>query len=72
LGEKIVFDKIIEKDEEFGQPYLKKVKVIGEVAGRGENKKIFGMKYKAKKRTKTFWGHQEPYTRIKNLVLKEE
>jgi large subunit ribosomal protein L21 len=63
-GDKIVFDKIIQRDEEFGQPYLK-IKVIGEVVKNGENKKIFGMKYKSKKRTKRTWGHREPYTEVK-------
>ena len=47
--------------------------MVGEVAKNGENKKIFGMKYKSKKRTKIFWGHQEPYTEVKNLkVVLEE
>jgi large subunit ribosomal protein L21 len=40
-------------------------KLIGEVVRHGRDKKIFGMKYKAKKRNKRFWGHQEPYTEIK-------
>ena len=72
-GDEIVFDKIIQKDEEFGQPYLKGIKMVGEVAENGKNKKIFGMKYKSKKRFKRFWGHQEPYTEVKNLkVVLEE
>ena len=62
--DKIVFDKIIQRDEEFGQPYLP-IKLIAEVIKNGRNKKIYGMKYKAKKRTKRTWGHQEPYTEIK-------
>lgn len=62
--DKIVFDKIIQSDEEFGQPYLP-IKLIAEVIKNGRNKKIFGMKYKAKKRTKRTWGHQEPYTEVK-------
>jgi ribosomal protein L21 len=52
-GDKIVFDKIIQRDEEFGQPYLP-IKLVGEVIKNGQNKKIFGMKYKPKKRTKRF------------------
>ena len=63
-GDKIVFDKIIQRDEEFGQPYLS-MELIAEVIKNGRNKKIFGMKYKAKKRTKRTWGHQEPYTEVR-------
>ena len=67
-GDKIVFDKIMQRDEEFGQPYLP-IKLIGEVIKNGKNKKIFGMKYKAKKRTKRTWGHREPYTEIKIVTV---
>lgn len=67
-GDKIIFDKIIQKDEEFGQPYLP-IKLTGEVIKNGKNKKIFGMKYKPKKRTKRFWGHQEPYTEVKIVAV---
>ena len=62
--DKIVFDKIIQRDEEFGQPYLS-MELIAEVIKNGRKKKIFGMKYKAKKRTKRTWGHQEPYTEVR-------
>jgi len=63
-GKKIIIDKILQRDEEFGQPYLD-IKLIGEVIRNGQNKKIHGMKYKAKKRTKRTWGHREQYTEIK-------
>ncbi|CAH1755777.1 15085_t:CDS:10 [Entrophospora sp. SA101] len=38
-GDKIVIDKILQKDEQFGQPYLP-IKLIGEVIKNGKNKKI--------------------------------
>ncbi len=66
----IIIDKILEKDGEFGQPYLP-IKLIGEVVRNGRNKKIYGMKYKAKKRWKKFWGHREPYTEIKIVSIEE-
>ncbi|MCE8168462.1 MAG: bL21 family ribosomal protein, partial [Candidatus Moeniiplasma glomeromycotorum] len=31
--------------------------------------KIFGMKYKPKKRTKRMWGHREKYTEIKIISV---
>lgn len=69
-GDKITIDKILQRDEEFGQPYLP-IKLIGEVIKNGKRKKIFGMKYKAKKRTKRTWGHREQYTEIKIVAIEK-
>lgn len=63
-GDKLVADKILKRDEEFGQPYLP-IKVILEVIKNGQNKKIVGMKYKPKKRTKRKWGFRAQYTEVK-------
>ncbi|CAI2167669.1 18438_t:CDS:2 [Funneliformis geosporum] len=63
-GDEIIIDKVLERDGEFGQPYLP-IKLIGKVVKNVKNKKIFGMKYKSKKRTKRVWGHQEAHTLIK-------
>lgn len=68
-GDKIIIPEVLSRDKEFGQPYLKDVKLIGEVIKNGLNKKIFGMKYKAKKRTKRTWGHREKYTEIKIVAV---
>jgi large subunit ribosomal protein L21 len=65
VGEKIIFDKILNKDEEFGQPYLKGIQLIGEVLKHGLKKKITIMKYKPKKRFKKKIGHRQQYTAIK-------
>jgi len=67
-GDKIVIDKILQRDKEFGQPYLP-IKLIAEVIKNGQNPKIHGMKYKSKKRTKRVWGHREPYTLIKIVAV---
>ena len=67
-GDKIEIDKILKKDEEFGQPYLP-IKLIAEVIKNGKNKKIHGMKYKPKKRTKRKWGFREQYTEIKIVAM---
>jgi large subunit ribosomal protein L21 len=67
-GDKIIFDKVLscdEVEEEFGQPYLKNVQVIGEVIKHGKRKKIIIYKYKAKKRYKKKRGHRQQYTQIK-------
>jgi ribosomal protein L21 len=68
--DEIIIDKIVQRNDEFGQPYLP-IKLIAEVINNGKNPKIHGMKYKAKKRTKKTWGHQEQYTLIRILKLVE-
>lgn len=65
LGDKIKCDKILEYEEEFGQPYLKNKQVIAEVTGYKKNKKIIVAKYKSKKRYKVKKGHRQQYTLIK-------
>ena len=67
-GDKFEIDKVLRKDEEFGQPYLP-IKLIAEVIKNGKNKKIHGMKYKPKKRTKRTWGFREQYTEVKIVAV---
>jgi large subunit ribosomal protein L21 len=64
-GDKIVFDKILSKGEEFGQPFIKDAKLIGEVVKHGLKKKINILKYKAKKRYKKKMGFRQQYTEVK-------
>ena len=63
-GDKITLNKVLSRDEEFGQPYLNNVKLIGEIIKHGQNAKITGMKYKPKKRNKRKWGFRQQYTEI--------
>ena len=77
-GSKIIFDKILQKDDEFGQPYLiskeephEPIKLIGEVVKHGQNEKIVGMKYKPKKRNKRKWGFRAQYTEVKILGVEK-
>ncbi|RHZ35565.1 bL21 family ribosomal protein [endosymbiont GvMRE of Glomus versiforme] len=73
-GDEIIIDKVLERDEdveEFGQPYLP-IKLIGKVIKNIKNKTIFGMKYKAKKRTKRTWGHRARFTLIKIIRVEEK
>lgn len=68
-GDKITFKVLScegEEGEEFGQPYLKNVQVVGEVVEhKGKKKKIVIAKRKAKKRYKKKQGHRQGYTLIK-------
>jgi len=71
-GDQITFNKILSRNEDFGQPYLRNVQLIGEVIKHGQNKKITTMKYKSKKRTKVKSGHRQQYTEIKILTVEEK
>ena len=68
-GTEVIFGKVLLKvsDEdkvEIGQPYLKDVKVIGEITNQGRNKKLIVYKYKPKKRERTKKGHRQMFTEI--------
>ena len=68
-GTEVVFDKVLlkvsdEDNVEIGQPYLKDVKVIGEITNQGRNKKLIVYKYKPKKRERTKKGHRQMFTEI--------
>jgi len=68
-GAEVIFDKVLlkvsdEDNVEIGQPYLKDVKVIGEITNQGRNKKLIVYKYKPKKRERTKKGHRQMFTEI--------
>jgi len=68
-GTEVIFDKVLlkvsdEDNVEIGQPYLKDVKVIGEITNQGRNKKLIVYKYKPKKRERTKKGHRQMFTEI--------
>jgi large subunit ribosomal protein L21 len=64
IGDKITFEKVLCKDDEFGQTFIKGLKIIGEVLKHGKRKKITILKYKAKKRTKVKKGFRSSYTAV--------
>ena len=68
-GAEVIFDRVLlqvsdEDKVEIGQPYLKDVKVIGEIANQGRNKKLIVYKYKPKKRERTKKGHRQMFTEV--------
>ena len=52
-----------------GQPYLKDVKVEGEILEQGKTKKVTVIKYKAKTRYKRKKGHRQLYTKVKIVKI---
>ncbi len=68
-GAEVIFDRVLlqasdEDKVEIGQPYLKDVKVIGEITNQGRNKKLIVYKYKPKKRERTKKGHRQMFTEV--------
>ncbi len=62
--DKIIFDKILMIDQQFGKPFLKGAEVHGEIIKQDKAKKIRVFKYKPKKNSKTMYGHRQPYTKV--------
>lgn len=59
-GDELIVDKILSKDEQFGQPYLNNVKLVAKILKHGRNAKKTGLKYQAKKHgSKKKWGFRQ-------------
>ena len=67
-GETVVFDcvKALSKDGELkiGAPAVAGAKVTANVVSQGKGKKIYVLKYKAKKNEKKKIGHRQPFTKV--------
>jgi len=73
-GAKISFDKVLlvssDKDTKIGEPYLKGVKVSGEILKQGRGKKVISLRYKPKKRVRVKRGHKQYFTEVKITDIK--
>ena len=67
-GETVTFDNVlaVSNDNGFvaGAPYVAGASVTAKVVRNGKAKKIYVMKYKAKKNEKKKIGHRQPYTKV--------
>jgi len=67
-GSEVVFDQVmaLSNDNGFvaGTPTVEGASVTANVLAQGKNKKIYVMKYKAKKNEKKKIGHRQPYTKV--------
>jgi large subunit ribosomal protein L21 len=67
-GEKITFDEVLmvenEKEIKVGTPFLKDAKVEGKLLRTFKDKKVTGIKFKAKKRYKVKFGHRQTLTEV--------
>ena len=70
-GKKVVFDKVLMADGVTGNPYVKGVKVEGEVIKQGKGKKLTIFTYVPnKKSNRKKQGHRQPYTKIEIKKIK--
>lgn len=62
-GEKVNFSEVLfvgdEKNIQLGSPLIKEAKVEGKVLNTAKEKKVVGIKFKAKKRYKVKFGHRQ-------------
>ena len=67
-GSKVVFDKVLflgdEKNVKVGTPVVKGVKVEGKIIKTAKQKKVIGIKHKAKKRYLVRFGHRQMMTEV--------
>ena len=67
-GGKITFDEVLflgdEKNIKVGTPFIKGVKVEGKIIKTAKEKKVVGIKFKAKKRYKVKFGHRQTMTEV--------
>ena len=67
-GEEVTFDQVLAVSNEngfvTGAPYVSGASVTAKVVRNGKAKKIYVMKYKAKKNEKKKIGHRQPYTKV--------
>ena len=72
-GDTIVFDRVmamsIGQSFEVGAPVIEGAKVTAKVLKNGKAKKIYVMKYKAKKNEKKKLGHRQPYTKVEIVSI---
>ena len=68
VGEKIEFSDVLflgsEKDVKIGNPTLKGAKVEGKILKTEKGKKVTGIKFKPKRRSRVKFGHRQIRTQV--------
>ena len=71
--DEIVFDRVVALSDEngfkVGAPVVDGAKVTAKVLKNGKGKKIYVLKYKAKKNEKKKIGHRQPYTKVQIVKI---
>lgn len=67
-GDNVKFPEVLflgdEKSAKIGAPVLKDGKVEGKILAQAKDKKVWGIKHKAKKRYKVKFGHRQNITEV--------
>ena len=67
-GDKVEFSEVLflgdEKSIKIGTPFLPGTKIEGKILSQGKDKKVWGIKHKAKKRYKIKFGHRQEVTEV--------
>ncbi len=67
-GSVVTFDKVVAIDAnngfKLGAPYVEGATVTANVVKNGKGKKIYVLRYKAKKNEKKKIGHRQPFTKV--------
>lgn len=74
IGETITFTDVLMvstgKTIKIGNPHVAQASVSAKVIRHGKANKVTGVKMKAKKRHKKFFGHRQPFTEIEITTIK--
>ncbi|MDD3497990.1 MAG: 50S ribosomal protein L21 [Candidatus Moranbacteria bacterium] len=72
-GDKVKFPEVLfigdEKSAKIGTPLVKGAKVEGKIIAQKKDKKVWGIKHKAKKRYKIKFGHKQPITEVEIVKI---
>ncbi len=72
-GDKITFSEVLfvgdAKDVKIGEPIVEGVKVEGKILSQKKDKKVWGIKHKAKKRYKLKFGHRQQVTEVEIIKI---
>ncbi|MFC1608635.1 50S ribosomal protein L21 [Patescibacteria group bacterium] len=73
-GSKVSFSEVLfvgdEKSVKIGTPVLEGAKVEGKILAQKKDKKVWGIKHKAKKRYKVKFGHRQQVTEVEITKVK--
>lgn len=74
VGEDVIFDEVLlvgdEKKVTVGTPIIEKATVTGTILAQDRHDKVWGIKYKAKKRYKMKFGHRQSFTEVQITKVK--
>jgi large subunit ribosomal protein L21 len=73
VGAKVDFAEVLfvgdEKEAKVGAPFIKGAKIEGKILKQDKDKKVWGIKHKAKKRYKVKFGHRQPFTEVEIIKI---